>query len=160
MAGGWNAKELSVVQEWIARESQTRPLGAACARVCPFCCYRRTCVVSLYVTLTWAVALGLIILATCGALIVRPWRETLAYREARCRVARSEYTGESVGCRCGDYCRASFPCLHVTVTYTPHQEPGRSRYMPVSTVLYESEFDRELQGTVSRQKSKRAADCN
>ena len=137
------------MQEWISRESQTRPLGALCARICPYCCYRRTCVVSLYVTLTWAVVLGLIILTACGVLIVQPWRETLEYKKTDCRILRSEYTGEQIGCRCGEYCRASFPCVRVTVSYTPKQEPGRARYVPVKTILYESEFDRELSGSVS-----------
>lgn len=151
MAGGWNTKELQVVQEWISRESQTRPLGPVCARICPYCCYRRTCVVSLYVTLSWAVLLGLIILIACGVLIVEPWRETLEYKQTQCMVHSSEYTGEHLSCSCGEYCRASYRCLRVTVTYTPletRKEKG-PRY-PVTTILYESEFDRELSGTVSR----------
>ena len=149
MAARWNSHELQVVHEWIHRDSQTRPLGT-CMRYCPYYCYRRTCVVALYVTLAWSIVLAVIILIACGILIVEPWRHTLRYQEARCRVEKSEYTGETIGCRCGQYCRSHFPCLRVTVTYVP-VENGGDRRKEVRTMLYESEFDRELSGTVCMQ---------
>ena len=117
MFSQWSSQEQLVAQDWIQRDAKSRRLGRHCQR-CPNCCYKRGCVIAIYIN-SAALCLGsLAILIIMAAGIVAPFHHSLGFVETTCMTTSSEYYGPSRGCTCsGRYCRSSYPCLRIEVRY-------------------------------------------
>ncbi|KAI8488502.1 calcium-activated potassium channel subunit [Branchiostoma belcheri] len=67
-------------------------------------------------------------IVVCGIVIVKPIVETnsLEFKETTCTTTRSYFTGRDIACDCGKNCKSTFPCLHVTVSYTDEHRATHS----------------------------------
>ena len=64
---------------------------------------------------------------------MKPYTDTLSYKETTCLVTMVENNTNPMECGCGKGCKSRYPCLKIYVNYT------RLNNNQVSTLLHENE---------------------
>ena len=136
-----------MAQALIYKTSATRPLGKV-VRCWPYFFYSRGCVLLAYIWFFGLSLMALTVLIVFGVGTVQPYIFSLQFRKTQCETLNSSYRTDVDGatiatrCSCGKHCRSSWPCLIVSITYSP---PGNG---VINTSLYDSQYELTKDGEV------------